>query len=56
MVCLGKQSFKLSKGCLPQILLGPFLNSLSRVKVVDKYNFASKNRKKTRKIKMLYGN
>ena len=30
MVCLSRSyHFKFSKGCLPQILLGPFLNTLS---------------------------
>ena len=44
MVCLSIPKF--FKGCLPQILFGRFLNTVSRIKVVDKYNFASKNRKK----------
>ena len=33
MVCLGRPFyFKLFKGCLPQILLGSFLNTLSHLK------------------------
>ena len=32
MVCLGRpHPIKFSKGCLPQILLGPFLNNLSHI-------------------------
>ena len=32
MVCLNRPwQFKLFKGCLPQILIGPFLNTLSRI-------------------------
>ena len=32
MVCLGgPYHFKFFKGCLPQILLGPFLNALTQV-------------------------
>ena len=32
MVCLGRTyHFKFFKGCLPQILLGPFLNTLSHM-------------------------
>ena len=31
MVCLGKYHFKLFKGCLPQILVGPFLNTLTHL-------------------------
>ena len=34
MICLGKPyRFKFFKGCLPQILVGPFLNTL-----LDPYN------------------
>ena len=37
MLCLSRRyPFKFFKGCLPQILLGPFLNTLSRIKFVDK--------------------
>ena len=32
MVCLGRLNhFKFFKGCLPQILLGPFLNILTQI-------------------------
>ena len=32
MVCLGRlYHLKFFKGCLPQIVLGPFLNTLSRI-------------------------
>ena len=32
MVCLGRPyPFNFFKGCLPQILLGPFLNTLSHI-------------------------
>ena len=32
MVCLGRPyHFKFFKGCLPQILLGPFLNTLNQM-------------------------
>ena len=32
MVCLSRPyPFKIFKGCLPQILLGPFLNALSHM-------------------------
>ena len=35
MVCLSRPyDFKLFKGCLPQILLGPFLNTLSHILVL----------------------
>ena len=34
MVCSGRPyHFKLFKGCLPQILLGPFLNTLTHLNV-----------------------
>ena len=34
MVCLGRPyHFHFFKGCLPQILLGPFLNTLSQILV-----------------------
>ena len=34
MVCLGiPYYFKLFKGCLPQILLGPFLNTLTQMNI-----------------------
>ena len=35
MVCLGRQyPFKFFKGCLPQILLSPFLNTLSHMVIL----------------------
>ena len=35
MVCLGRTyHFKFFKGCLPQILLGPFLNTLTDMQLV----------------------
>ena len=45
MVCLGRayHHFKFFKGCLPQILLGPFLNSLNiNMKRFKRLNFAHK--------------
>ena len=36
MVCLGRPYyFKCFKGCLPQALLGPFLNTLSHITVYN---------------------
>ena len=38
MACLGRPySFKFLKGCLPQILLGPFLNILSQMRIQGQY-------------------
>ena len=38
MVSLGRLNpFKFCKGCLPQILLGPFLNTLSHINVIWTY-------------------
>ena len=38
MVCLNK-FFKFFKGCLPQILLGPFLNTLSQMLILTILSF-----------------
>ena len=41
--CLGRPyHFKFSKGCLPQTLLGPFLNTLTQIKLkyCKKYEYA----------------
>ena len=36
MVCLGRlYYFKYFKGCLPQILLGPFLNNLTQMVLAE---------------------
>ena len=38
MVCLSRPyPFKFFKGCLPQVLLGPFLNALSHIKQLFAY-------------------
>ena len=43
-ICLGRPyHFKISKGCLPQILLGPFLNTLTNLFV----NFLLNNKADT---------
>ena len=40
MVCLGRPGdFKFFKGCLPQILLGQFLNALTRMLLILKSVF-----------------
>ena len=42
MVCLGRPyNFKVFKGCLPQILLGPFFNTLTQM-----YLLSSRDNKK----------
>ena len=39
MVCLNRPyPFKILKGCHPQILLGPFLNTLSQMSVLSNTN------------------
>ena len=41
MICLSIQyHFKFFKGCLPQILLGPFLNTLTQMKESVENNFS----------------
>ena len=49
MICLGRPyHFKFFKGCLPQILLGPFLNTLTDLflpHVYPKQKFSTLNKK-----------
>ena len=44
MVCLSRRyPFKFFKGCLPQVLLGPLLNTLSQIKVPFNWPYKSKS-------------
>ena len=44
MVCLSRPyPFKLFKGCLPQILLGPFMNTLSHMQRLGKLQMVLKS-------------
>ena len=41
--CLGRQyHFKFFKGCLPQILLGPFLTTLTQILILTQHGHESK--------------